>query len=114
MTNLLLDILTGTAVVIGTLGQLADSWTTYDGLYVKRVPGVVEGDSSATWITKNRFLCLAFKPGVFLLSGLALVIAGPYTDGGGYAMAAVFSVMAAFVGFTQGFENAKINGGWGL
>jgi hypothetical protein len=114
MTNNILDFLTVLAVLIGTLGQLADSWTTYDGLYVKKVPGVVEGDSSATWITKNKFLCLTFKPGVFMLSGFALVIAGPYTDGGGYAMAAIFSVMAAFVGFTQGFANAKINGGWGL
>jgi len=107
-----LALLTGIAVGIGVLGQFADSWTTYDGLYVKKVPGVVEGDSSATWITKNEVLCLAFKPALFAVCGVTLILAGPHTDGGGYALAFITSVAAAILGFVQGFANAKINGGW--
>jgi hypothetical protein len=107
-----LNLVIGAIVAVGTLGQFADSWTTYDGLYVKKVPGVVEGDSSATWITRNKFLCLCFKPLVFAACGAALIIAGPYTDDGGYAVAGMLSGAAAFLGFYQGAMNAKINGGW--
>lgn len=110
--NRMLDFLSTTAVAIGTLGQLADSWTTYDGLYVKKVPGVVEGDASADWIVRNKYLCLGFKPALFATCGIALIIAGPVTNGGGYAVAFVTSVMAAFVGFMTARSNAKINGGW--
>jgi hypothetical protein len=105
-------LLSSLAVAIGTLGQFADSWTTFDGLYVKKVPGVVEGDSSATWITKNKYLCLGFKPLVFAACGAALIVSGPYTDLGGYFVAAALSVAASILGFAAALSNAKINGGW--
>jgi len=107
-----LNLLAGIAVGIGTLGQFCDSWTTFDGLYVKKVPGVVEGDSSATWITKNKWTCLLLKPLAFAACGVVLILTGPHTDDGGYIMACLLSAGATFVGVYQGFLNAKINGGW--
>lgn len=107
-----LPLLTSIPIIAGTLGQFADSWTTFDAFYVLKLPGVVEGDKSATWITKNKYLCLLFKPILFAACGTGLILAGPHTNGGGYALATVLGIVAAFVGFMTARDNAKINGRW--
>lgn len=43
----------------GIASQLADGYTTYVGLYVKKV--ATEGNSSASWITSNKYRCIFFK-----------------------------------------------------
>lgn len=63
-----IDILGAVAIV----GQCADAFTTYWGIYILKMDSEGNTDPIVQWIAKSKFRLLTIKPAVAILSAVAL------------------------------------------
>jgi len=96
------------ATIIAVAGQCSDAWTTYYGIFVKKV--ATEGDMNwfTQWQAGNKWRMLLTKP--LLATGLAFTINKVFT-GVVYAEVFGFVICAAlaYSGISAGIHNYKIN-----
>lgn len=97
---------------VGVVGQFLDGYTTYKGIFVKKI--AVEGNQSwfAQLVTKRAWTCLTVKP-VLTAAVIGLMLwAGPQSDFGAYAgdvIAIGLGALATWSGFNAAKGNATKN-----
>jgi hypothetical protein len=106
---MIVSILAYISASIGTLGQWADGFTTYQG--VKKFGPSIESNKSwfAQFLVAHPSTLLYLKPVLFAASEYALIWAGPYTNTGGFILALAFGAIAAAMGFDAAYGNYKVN-----
>ena len=105
MTPQAIVLLVATAAAFA--GQGLDSYTSYEGIFVKKI--ATEGSTSffAKLFTSNKYLCLLAKPSLVILITVAMLAAG--FDGFALLGAAALQSTFAVLGFQAGRHNLAVN-----